>query len=73
VADPESRGGRCTKSRPSFSGTKGKRGQTSKSVGSKASADALEVGLNPVDADMPTEALSPSAYERMKKARMERG
>jgi hypothetical protein len=73
VADPELRGGRHTKSRASLSGTKGKRVQTSKSVGSKASADALEAGLNPVGTDMPAEALSSLADERMKKARVERG
>jgi hypothetical protein len=70
MADPESRGGRRTRSGPSLSGAKGKRGQNSKFVGSKARADALEVGLDLVDEDIPAKALSPSAYERTKKARM---
>ena len=52
---------------------KGKRTKTSRSVGSMASADALDAGLNPVDADMPAETLSPPAHERLKKARVERG
>jgi hypothetical protein len=45
--------------------------KTSKSIGSVASADALDAGLNPVDADMPAEALSPPAHERLKKARVD--
>jgi hypothetical protein len=73
VPDPESRAGRRSESGPSFPGAKGKRLKTSKYVGSSASADALEASLDLVDADMPTERLSPSAYERSKKARVERG
>jgi hypothetical protein len=38
-----------------------------------ASGDAFDAGLNPVDADMPAEALSPPAHERLKKARVDRG
>jgi hypothetical protein len=57
----------------SLPGAKRKRPKTSKSVGSAASADALETGLNPVDVDMPAEALLPPAYERLKKARIQRG
>jgi hypothetical protein len=73
VGDPESTGARRRKSGPSHPGAKGKRSKTLKSIGSSASAVALEVGLDSVDADMPVETLSPSAYERTKKARMERG
>jgi hypothetical protein len=69
VHDLEWKGSRCSKSGPSFPGAKGKRSKTSKSVGSSASANALEAGLDPVDA----ERLSPSAYERTKKTRVERG
>lgn len=73
MANHESRGGRRTRSGPSLSGTKGKRVQTSKSVGSKASADALEVGLDPINDDISTEVLSSLAYKRTKKARVEQG
>jgi hypothetical protein len=73
VLDPESRAGRRNKSGASFPGAKGKRSKTSKSVGSSASANALEAGLDPVDADMPAEGLSPSAYERSKKSKVEQG
>jgi hypothetical protein len=73
ASDPEKRGSRCSKTGPSLPGAKGKRSKTSKSAGSTANADALEAGLNPVDADMPAKALSPPAYERQKKARVERG
>jgi hypothetical protein len=73
AGDPEWRGGRRSQIGPSLPGAKGKRLKTSKFVGSAASTDALEASLNPVDADMPTEALSPPAYERLKKARVERG
>jgi hypothetical protein len=73
VPDPESRAARRSKSGPSLPGAKGKRSKTSKFVGSSASADALEVGFNLVDVDIPAERLSPSAYERTKKARVERG
>jgi hypothetical protein len=69
---PEWRGGRRSQTGSSLSGTQGKRSKTSKSVGSVASADALDAGLNPVDADMPVEALSPPAHERFKKARVDR-
>jgi hypothetical protein len=71
AGDPKWRVGRRNKSGPSLPGAKDKRLKTSKSVGSATSADALEAGLNPVDADMPVEALSPPAYERSKKAKME--
>jgi hypothetical protein len=70
---PEWRGGRRSQTGPSFPGAQGKRSKTSKSVGSVASADALDAGLNPVDGDMPAEALSPPAHERLKKARVDRG
>jgi hypothetical protein len=73
VHDLEWKGSRCSKSGPSFPGAKGKRSKTSKSVGSSASVNALEAGLDPVDVDMPAERLSPSAYERTKKTRVERG
>jgi hypothetical protein len=69
----EWRGGRRSQTGPSLPGTKGKRSKTSKSVGSVASANALDAGLNPLDVDMPAEALSPPAHERLKKARVERG
>jgi hypothetical protein len=69
----EWRGGRHSQIGPSIPSTQGKRSKTSKSVGSVASADALDAGLNPVDADMPAEALSPPAHERLKKARVDRG
>jgi hypothetical protein len=70
---PEWRGGRRSQTRPSHPCAQGKRSKTSKSIGSMASADALDVGLNPIDADMPAEALSPPAHERLKKARVNRG
>jgi hypothetical protein len=70
---PEWRGGRLSQTGPSLPGAKGKRSKTSKSVGSVASTDALDAGLNPVDADLPAEALSPPAHERLKKARVDRG
>jgi hypothetical protein len=70
---PKWRGGRHSQTRPSLPGAQGKRSKTSKSVGSVASADALDAGLNLVDADMPAEALSPPAHERLKKARVDRG
>jgi hypothetical protein len=73
VLDHEWRGSRRSKSGLSLPGAKGKRSKTSKSIGSSASANALEAGLDPVDADMPAERLSPSAYKRAKKARVERG
>jgi hypothetical protein len=73
VPAPESRAGRRSKSGPSFPGAKRKISKTSKSIGSSASADALEASLDPIDADMPAERLSPSAYERSKNARVERG
>jgi hypothetical protein len=38
-----------------------------------ASSDAFDAGLNLVDADMPAEALSLPAHERLKKARVDRG
>jgi hypothetical protein len=73
VGDPEWMGGRRSKTGPSPPGAKEKRLKTSKFVGCRASVDALEAGLNPVDADMPAKALLPPAYERLKKARVERG
>jgi hypothetical protein len=73
AAIPEWRGARRSQTGPSFPSAKGKRSKTSKSVGSVASANVLDVGLNPVDADMPAEALSPLAHERLKKARVDRG
>jgi hypothetical protein len=73
AGDPEWTGGRHSKSGPSLPGAKGKRSKTSKSVGSPDTANALKAGLNPVDTGMPTKALSPPAYERLKKARVERG
>jgi hypothetical protein len=54
---PEWKGGRRSQTGPSLPGAQGKRSKTSKSVGSVASVDALDVGFNPVDADMPAEAL----------------
>jgi hypothetical protein len=73
MPDPEWRGARRSKSGPFLPGAKGKRSKTSKFVDSSASADALEASLDPVDADMPAKRLSPSAYEKTKKARVERG
>jgi hypothetical protein len=73
VPDPEWVVAYRNKTGPSLPGAKGKILKTSKSVGSLASVDAIETGLDPVDADMPAERLSPSAYERTKKARVERG
>jgi hypothetical protein len=70
---PEWRGGRRSQIGPSLPGAQGKRSKTSKSVGSVASADALDAGLNPIDVDMPAEALSPPTHERLKKARVDRG
>jgi hypothetical protein len=70
---PEWRGGRRSQAGPSFPSTKGRRSKTLKSVGSVASADALDVGLNLVDADMPAKALSLLAHERLKKARVDQG
>jgi hypothetical protein len=70
---PEWRGGRRSQTGPSLPSAKWKRSKISKSVGSVASGDAFDVGLNPVDADMPAEALSPPAHERLKKARVDRG
>ena len=58
---------------PSHPGAKDKRSKTSKCVGSAVNTDALEASLNPVDVDMLAEALSPPAYERLKKAKVERG
>ena len=68
---PEWRGGQHSQTGPSLPGAKKKRSKTSKSVGSMASANALDASLNPIDADMPFEALSPPVHERMKKARVE--
>jgi hypothetical protein len=73
VAVPEWRGGRHSQTGPSLPGAKGKRSKIVKSVGSVASGDAFDAGLNPVDVDMPAEALSPPAHERLKKARVDRG
>ena len=73
VPDPKWIVANRSKIGPSFPGAKEKRSKTSKSVDSLASADALEAGLDPIDMDMPTERLSPSAYKRTKKARVERG
>jgi hypothetical protein len=70
---PEWRGGRRSQTGPSLPGAKGKRSKTSKSVGSVASTDALDIGLNPVDANMPADALSPPAHKRLKKIRVDRG
>jgi hypothetical protein len=66
-------GGRRSQTGPFPLGAKGKRSKIAKSVGSMASGDAFDAGLNPVDADMPAEALSPPAHERLKKARVDRG
>ena len=73
VLDPEWVVIDCSKIGPFLSSAKGKRSKTSKSVGSLASADAIEVGLDLVDADMPAERLLPLVYEKMKKTKMERG
>jgi hypothetical protein len=73
VSIPEWSGGRCSQTGPFPPGAKGKRSKIAKSVGSVASGDAFDTGLNPVDADMPAEALLPSAHERLKKARIDRG
>jgi hypothetical protein len=54
-------------------GAKGRTSKIAKSVGSVASSDAFDAGLNPIDADMPAEALLPPAHERLKKARVDRG
>jgi hypothetical protein len=70
---PEWRGGRRSQTGPSFPGAKGKRSKIAKSVGSMASGNAFDAGLNPVDADMPAEALSPPAHKRLKKARVDQG
>jgi hypothetical protein len=70
---PELSGGRRSQTGPFPPGAKGKRSKIAKSVGSVASGDAFDAGLNPVDADMPAEALSPPAHERLKKARVDRG
>jgi hypothetical protein len=70
---PEWRGGRCSQTGPSLPGAKRRRSKTSKSVGSMASTNALDAGLNPVDADMLAEALLLPAHERLKKARVDRG
>jgi hypothetical protein len=72
VLDPEWVIADRSKTEPSLPGAKEKRSKTSKSVGALASADAIEAGLDPVDADMPAKRLSPSAYKRTKKARVER-
>jgi hypothetical protein len=69
----EWRDGRRSQTGPSLPGAKGRRSKTSKSVGSVASADAFDAGLNPVDADMPAEVLSPPVHERLKRARIDRG
>jgi hypothetical protein len=73
TGDPEWRGGQRSQTRPSLPGAKGRRSKTSKSVGSVASVEALDASLNPVDANMPTEALLPPVHERLKKARIDRG
>ena len=73
VPDPESRVAHCNKSGAFLPGAKENKSKTSKSVGSSASADALEASLDLVDADMPAERLLPLAYERSKKARVEQG
>jgi hypothetical protein len=73
AAVPEWRGGQHSQTGPSLPGAKGKRSKIAKYVGSVASSDAFDAGLNPVDADMPAEALSPPAHERLKKARVDRG
>jgi hypothetical protein len=71
VSVPEWRGGRRNQTGPFHPGAKGKRSKIVKSIGSVASGDAFDAGLNPVDADMPVEALSPPAHERLKKARVD--
>ena len=71
--DLESRVVHCSESGASLPGIKGKRSKTSKSIGSLTSADALKAGFDLVDVDMPAERLSPLAYERSKKARVEGG
>jgi hypothetical protein len=70
---PEWRVARHSQIGPSLSGAKGKRSKIAKSVGSVASGDGFDAGLNPVDADMLAEMLSPPAHERLKKARVDRG
>jgi hypothetical protein len=70
---PELSGGRRSQTGPFPPGAKEKRSKIVKSVGSVASGDAFDASLNPVDADMPAEALSPPAHERLKKARVDRG
>jgi hypothetical protein len=70
---PEWRGGQRSQTGPFHPGAKGKRSKIAKSVGSVASGDAFDAGLNPVDADMPAKALSPPAHERLKKAKVDRG
>jgi hypothetical protein len=67
----EWRGDRRSQTGPFHPGTKGKRSKIAKSIGSVASGNAFDAGLNPVDADMPAEALSPPAHERLKKARVD--
>jgi hypothetical protein len=73
AAVPEWRGGRRSQTGPSLPSAKGKRSKISKSIGSVASGDAFDASLNPVDVDMPAEALLPPAHERLKKARIDRG
>jgi hypothetical protein len=73
AGDPKWRGGRRRQIGPFLPGAKRKRSKTSKSIGSAASTDALEAGLNPIDADMLAKVLSPPEYERLKKARIKRG
>ena len=73
VPNPKWRDSHRNKSGPFLPSAKEKRSKTSKSIGSLASADALEVGLNPVETDMPADRLSPLVYGRTKKARVERG
>jgi hypothetical protein len=70
---PEWSGGQRSQTGPFPPSAKGKRSKIAKSVGSVASGDAFDAGLNPVDADMPAEALLPPAHERLKKARVDRG
>jgi hypothetical protein len=70
---PEWSGGRRNQTGPFSPSAKEKRSKIAKSVGSVASGDAFDAGLNPVDADMPAKALSPPAHERLKKARVDRG
>ena len=64
---PEWRGSQHSQTGLSFLGQRGKDQRHQKNVGSVASTDALDAGLNLVDADMPAEALSLSAHERLKK------